>query len=161
MVLSKSNTAGSPLPLPLRISFSSATRVSGFHPGAVSLQLAFFGRWGFVVFKYGFGNTPPAQRDPTASLEYQKNPPLRIACLGGQQNETCRMGPRSFKVFVARSHQWMSRPKQAKTASRLRPASAKSPRRNARPADPGYWEPLLLRSTFTAEARPGSEEELF
>jgi DNA-binding NarL/FixJ family response regulator len=29
------------------------------------------------------------------------------------------------------------------------------------PAKPAYWEPRLLRSTFTAEARPGSDEELF
>ena len=29
------------------------------------------------------------------------------------------------------------------------------------PANPAYWETRLLRGTFTAEARPGSEKELF
>jgi DNA-binding NarL/FixJ family response regulator len=29
------------------------------------------------------------------------------------------------------------------------------------PAEPAYWEARLLRGTFTAEARPGSDEELF
>jgi hypothetical protein len=55
----------------------------------------------------------------------------------------------------------MNRPKQATTARRLRTESLKSHTRNARPTEPAYWEARLLRSTFTTEARPGSEEELF
>src|SRR5438067_2417690 len=29
------------------------------------------------------------------------------------------------------------------------------------PAEPGYWEPRLLRGSFTTDARPNSQEELF
>ena len=49
----------------------------------------------------------------------------------------------------------------------LRAKAAKSASRSRRrksaptPTEPAYWESRLLRSTFTTEARPGSDEELF
>jgi DNA-binding NarL/FixJ family response regulator len=61
----------------------------------------------------------------------------------------------------------MKRPEQTKTAMPLRAKGIKPTHRSGRresgptPTEPAYWESRLLRSTFTAEARPGSDEELF